>query len=343
MASLQSFLPTHLYTEPAVHLWDCDGYASAYWHPLTATASLQPNHSMALTLLNKPLLLTRPGEGPPRAFLNRCPHRGVAFQAEQHESISCRRLICPYHGWTYNLEGDLMAAARERDFNSPFQRQDWPLTSLPCVVDGPLIWVALHETVTPLNKQLELVHREIGSLWKQPLMEVRRVQQTLNCNWKIAHDNTLDDYHVAVAHPTTLHREQGAVRDYVHRFSALGTLLVTPHANGGSFHTFGLPPWMHLISWPEGRIALLEFLPRSPDTCLMQLRLFSTEHDNDAAALDAWLETLLVFLDEDRQLVESAQQGYRSGMVPGPPHELERRILHWQEIYKNTLPKDLWQ
>ena len=122
MASLQSFLPTHLYTEPAVHLWDCDGYASAYWHPLTATASLQPNHSMALTLLNKPLLLTRPGEGPPRAFLNRCPHRGVAFQAEQHESISCRRLICPYHGWTYNLEGDLMAAARERDFSTPFQR-----------------------------------------------------------------------------------------------------------------------------------------------------------------------------------------------------------------------------
>ena len=339
MGEVQRFLPARLYTDPRVHHWDCEGYAGRYWHPLAAAASLPPGHSMALTLLDQPLLLTRPGDGTPRAFLNRCPHRGVAFQEEQPEPISCRRLICPYHGWTYNLEGTLMAAAREREFDQPFQRGEWPLTSLPCVVDGPLIWVALQADVTPLEEQLELVHREIESLWTQPLHQVRMVQRTLNCNWKIAHDNTLDDYHVAVAHPTTLHREQGPVRHYRHRFSALGTLLVTPHADGGSFHTFGLPPWMHLISWPEGRIALLEFLPISPETCLMQLRLFASATDGDAAAMDIWLRGLLAFLEEDRQLVESAQRGYRGGFVPGPPHALERRILHWQAIYKKALPQ----
>ena len=168
--------------------------------------------------------------------------------------------------------------------------------------------------------------------------QVRMVQRRLNCNWKIAHDNTLDDYHVAVAHPTTLHREAGAVRNYVHRFSALGNLLVTPHAGGGSFHTFGLPPWMHLITWPEGRMALLEFLPTGPETCLMQLRLFADRSAFNSSAVDGWLEEMLAFLDEDRQLVESAQRGYRSGIEPGPPHALERRILHWQTLYRNGLP-----
>ena len=231
-----------------------------------------------------------------------------------------------------------MAAAREKEFSAPFSRRDWPLTAVPCVVDGPLIWVALKDTVTPLDQQLELVHREIGSLWTQPMDQVRMVQRRLNCNWKIAHDNTLDDYHVAVAHPTTLHREQGAVRDYAYRFSSLGNLLVTPHVDGGNLHTFGLPPWMHLITWPEGRMALLEFLPESPQTCLMQLRLFTSANSIKAEATDIWLKELLAFLDEDRALVESAQRGYCSGIVPGPPHSLERRILHWQAIYRDALP-----
>ena len=322
-----------------MHHWDCADYAVRYWHPVAAAGSLPPNHILALTLLDQQLLLTRPGDGAPRAFLNRCPHRGVALQSEGKEPIHCRRLICPYHGWTYNLEGSLMAAAREKEFSEPFQRRNWPLTTLPCVVDGPLIWVALHTSVTPLDLQLELVHREIRSLWTQPLDQVRIVQRRLNCNWKIAHDNTLDDYHVAVAHPTTLHREQGAVRDYAYKFSSLGNLLVTPHAGGGSFHTFGLPPWMHLISWPEGRIALLEFLPISPDACLMQLRLFASATDSDAAEMDIWLKGVLAFLEEDRQLVESAQQGYHRGFEPGPPHALERRILHWQAIYRKALPQ----
>ena len=198
-----------------------------------------------------------------------------------------------------------------------------------------------------MEQQLDLVYQRVADLWSQPLDQVRILQRTLYCNWKIAHDNTLDDYHVAVAHPTTLHREQGPVRDYAHHTTALVNLLVTPHADGGCFHTFGLPPWLHLITWPDGRLALLEFLPLSLDSCCMQLRLFapsaaSGEPPTDAAN-KAWLKELLAFLDEDQTLVESAQRGYRSGLVPGPPHGLEQRIIHWQEIYRQVLPKALAQ
>ena len=345
MAKPQRFLPAQAYTDPLVHRWDCGGYAHHYWHPVSAGSALPIGHSLALNLLDQPLLLTRADDGTPHAFLNRCPHRGVAFQHEADGPIACRRLICPYHGWTYSLQGELLAAAREQGFDPPFQRKDWPLPSLPCREDGPLIWVALTQTVTPLERQLDLVHQRVADLWTQPLHQVRILQRTLHCNWKIAHDNTLDDYHVAVAHPTTLHREQGPVRDYSHHTSDLGNLLVTPHADGGCFHTFGLPPWLHLITWPDGRLALLEFLPLSLDTCCMQLRLFAPISGSDGprtdAANNAWLDELLAFLDEDQALVESAQRGYRSGLVPGPVHALERRIMHWQEIYRRDLPDEL--
>jgi phenylpropionate dioxygenase-like ring-hydroxylating dioxygenase large terminal subunit len=210
-----------------------------------------------------------------------------------------------------------------------------------------LIWVALTQAVTPLEQQLDLVHQRVADLWTQPLHQVRTLQRILHCNWKIAHDNTLDDYHVAVAHPTTLHREQGPVRDYAHHATALVNLLVTPHADGGCFHTFGLPPWLHLITWPDGRLALLEFLPLSLASCRMQLRLFAPGATSGGpsadAANNAWLKELLAFLDEDQALVESAQRGYRSGLVPGPPHGLEQRIIHWQEVYRRDLPAALAQ
>ena len=268
----------------------------------------------------------------------------MAFQDEIDDGIPCRRLICPYHGWTYSLEGELLAAAREQDLPQPFQRRDWPLTALPCLVDGPLIWVALSEEPQPLTRQLEQVHQDVMDLWTSPMKQVHQIRRRLACNWKVAHDNTLDDYHVAVAHPTTLHREQGPVKDYVHRFTGLGNVLITPHADGGHFHTFGMPPWTHLITWPDGRLALLEFLPESHCTTAMQLRLFVEEQsqygddDQRNQATDIWLTSLLGFLEEDRKLVESAQRGYDSGITPGPAHRLEDRILHWQRIYRQQLP-----
>ncbi len=51
----------------------------------------------------------------------------------------------------------------------------------------------------------------------------------------------------------------------------------------------------------------------------------------------------MAFLDEDQALVESAQRGYCSGLLPGPVHALEQRILHWQEVYRRDLPDELTQ
>ena len=84
-------------------------------------------------------------------------------------------------------------------------------------------------------------------------------------------------------------------------------------------------------------MALLEFLPEEVDRCSLQLRLFSSPNNGDEDAIEAWLQQLLSFLAEDQRLVESAQRGYSTGFVPGPAHQMEQRILHWQAIYRDQL------
>ena len=329
-----AFLPAWLYTSAEIAERERHLYAARLWHPLTASSALGEGQAQAFELLATPLLITR-HQGVVRAFINRCPHRGVALQQPAEQAVACKRLVCPYHGWTYDLEGRLQAAARESDFLEPFVREQWPLETLACRDFGGVLWVALGSDPVPLEQQLDLVLQESPELLLQPRSLLMRERHVVHCNWKIAHDNTLDDYHVAIAHPTTLHREQGPVRLYRHVLSAYGSLLVTPSGESGAFFTYGLAPWTHLLFWPDGRMALIQFLPIDPERCCMDVWLLA-----DAAlqprgpALMAELQT---FLREDKRLVEAAQVGYASGLQPGPAHRLEQRILQQQQLYSRLM------
>ena len=108
-----------------------------------------------------------------------------------------------------------------------------------------------------------------------------------------------------------------------------------PHAAGGEFLTFGLAPWTHLLFWPDGRLALIQFLPKGPGHCQMGVWLLGRPELEPGA--QAWLAEIQTFLAEDQALVEAAQIGYASGLVPGPPHRLEQRILQQQALYRELM------
>ncbi|MCF8133733.1 MAG: Rieske 2Fe-2S domain-containing protein [Synechococcus sp. Tobar2m-G35] len=328
-----AFLAAELYTGEAVALRERQHYAARLWHAVTASSTLADGQVMADQLLGMPLLLSRDG-GEVRAFINRCPHRGMPFLDPADGPRSCRRLVCPYHGWTYDRRGRLRAAAREAEFIDPFDRAAWPLASLPCRELAGVIWVAGGPGPLPLEDQLDLLLQQCPAQVQRPRRLLRRTAVPLRCNWKVAHDNTLDDYHVAIAHPQTLHREQGPVRHYRHALSDHASLLATPWGEG-EFLTFGLAPWTHLLLWPDGRLALIQFPPLAVDRCRLDLWLLGD--DGHAASADDWLAELLRFLEEDRRLVEGAQQGYASGLQPGPPHRLELRILQHQQLYARLM------
>ena len=158
---------------------------------------------------------------------------------------------------------------------------------------------------------------------------------TLNCNWKIAHDNTLDDYHVAIVHKDTLHKEQGPIKNYRYFFSEFCNVLVTPLSSEGNLYTFGLLPWTHLIIWPSKGIVLINYLPKNIGQCIIAIKLASASLcEND---LENWKKSILEFLGEDKVIVESVHKSYLENFKLGPPNRLEQRIIHWQNIYKDFL------
>ena len=334
-----SFLESAPYGDLQAHRWELDHYLPSFWHPLAALSALPPGTSLCRSWLGRSVLLSRPSEGEVLAFANVCPHRGAALSAPSTAAQACRRWICPYHGWTYSTRGRLLAAAREREFLEPFVRGDWDLPPLECRLQAGLIWIrpGSPKAGPSLEEQLDLVRSEVGEALDGRRLQVGHSRRRLRCNWKLAHDNTLDDYHVATAHARTLHRLQGPVAAYRHRIGTYCNLLATPlpggsSERGGEFLTFGVPPCHHLLFWPDRRLAVLSCLPRSPESCWMELLLLAAP--DQAAGTEGWMAEMQAFLNEDRRLVESAQKGYASGFTPGPAHRLERRIHHHQQIYR---------
>lgn len=98
----------------------------------------QPGACLFLQVLDTPLVLTRDDAGTLHAFINACSHRGARVaKATGHSG----RLVCPFHGWTYGFDGQLVGRPGERHFESP--RQACALRALPVLEECGLVSVGI--------------------------------------------------------------------------------------------------------------------------------------------------------------------------------------------------------
>jgi phenylpropionate dioxygenase-like ring-hydroxylating dioxygenase large terminal subunit len=160
----------------------------------------RPGTYCTKTVMGRSLLMTRVSDGTVRAFDNVCLHR----QSRIAEGCgSARRLACPYHSWTYDLDGNLVGVPGKEGF--PETRSSaTKLTELPATECAGFLWISLDRYATldipaflgPLADELE--SWGIGR-WS-PLGE-----KVLDCpiNWKLAIDTFAENYHFATVHKTT--------------------------------------------------------------------------------------------------------------------------------------------
>jgi len=246
-----------------------------------------------------------------------------------------KNIFCPYHGWTFDSFGKLKTLPLKYNFETKIETEDYFLEKVNSLINGPLIWINFSKNPISIDDQIELVGRKCNDQWDMYYSIFSEFSDTLNCNWKIAHDNTLDDYHVAIAHKDTLHKEQGPIKNYRYFFSEFCNVLVTPFSSEENLYTFGLLPWTHLIIWPGKGIVLINYLPKNINRCIIEIKLASASLcEND---LENWKKSILEFLGEDKVIVESVHKSYLENFKLGPPNRLEQRIIHWQNIYKDFL------
>jgi glycine betaine catabolism A len=151
---------------------------------------------MTVQIGEYPILIVRDRDGALRAFHNSCRHRGSRICSSEHGNSA--RLVCPYHQWTYQLDGRLLAA---RDMGANFDRSQYGLKPVHCTSVGGYIWVCVAKVAPdfePVRKLLEpyfLPHNmhETKVAFESTIIE--------RANWKLVWENNRECYHCAANHP----------------------------------------------------------------------------------------------------------------------------------------------
>lgn len=158
----------------------------------------EPGAFATVDVGDRSVIVTRQSDGSVAAMHNVCRHRGAELTSG---CGTAQRLTCPYHGWTYHLDG--RPAARRR--NEYFDDVDMaPLVRLPVLESDGLIWVSADPEATIPDRPLQGAEVELAPL---DLARHRRFASTSfrrPLNWKLAVDTFTEAYHVPSLHRTTL-------------------------------------------------------------------------------------------------------------------------------------------
>jgi choline monooxygenase len=193
-------LPFDWYSDPAVLRLERDSIFRRTWqYAGRADQVAEPGAFFTCDLGGVPIVVVRGKDGSLRAFLNVCRHRGsLVCEGEGKRET----LQCPYHAWTYGLDGSLRAAPRsERE--PGFDKTELGL--MPVSVDawGPFVFVNPDAEAAPLTDTLgelpELV--AASGLDVESLRFLKRSSGEYEANWKVCSENFLECYHCQVAHP----------------------------------------------------------------------------------------------------------------------------------------------
>jgi Rieske 2Fe-2S family protein len=153
------------------------------------------------TIGNQKIIVTRVAHDRVLAFHNTCRHRGSELCREDAGQFRNGRIICPYHTWTYSLEGDLIATPRRRE-SDDFDASNYSLYRVHADTWGGFIFVNL--SARPDVGLHEYLGSEAGNLKNWPLADMRIVHEEkmlVACNWKIFWENYSECYHCPRVHP----------------------------------------------------------------------------------------------------------------------------------------------
>ncbi len=285
-----------------------------------------------------PIVVTRDREGQLRAFLNVCRHRGSVLATG---TAARETLQCPYHAWTYRLDGTLKAAPRS-DRELGFDCEGISLRPASVGAWGPFLFanpdpeaVLLADVLAGLPQLVADAGVDVDEL-----RHYGRAESAVEANWKLVAENFLECYHCAVAHPSFTAVVDVSPDAYRLEVGRLHSTQIGPARDGGMRSQF------HFV-WPntgisvfpgEPNLSIGPIVPAGPERTDRFLDYFF-----GAAVGDVWIADLLELDDqvgrEDTALVERVQTGVSSGVLAEGRllGEAEQLVAHFQGLVREAL------
>ncbi|MBA2295710.1 MAG: aromatic ring-hydroxylating dioxygenase subunit alpha [Actinobacteria bacterium] len=319
-------LPYDWYVDPAVLRREQEAlFARSWQYAARAEQVAEPGQLATAWAGSLPVLVARARDGELRGFRNVCRHRGHILCASdsRRESIQC-----PYHAWTYGLNGALRSAPRA-DREPCFDRSQLGL--VPVAVDtwGPFVFVNPDCDAEPLIDALGTLPELLaeGGVEVEALrFHARAEGAEYACNWKVCVENFLECYHCAVAHPSLAKALDVSADRYCLEVRGLLATQLGPARDGGGgvydaagsvergqFHLL-FPNTVINVMPGRQNLSIGPVVPRGSERTYRFLDYFV-----GADADDEWLADYLALDDrvgaEDRVLVENVQSGIGSGAL----------------------------
>ncbi|TMQ22529.1 MAG: aromatic ring-hydroxylating dioxygenase subunit alpha [Deltaproteobacteria bacterium] len=339
-------IPAAWYTDPRIAALERRTVWSRTWQLVGRAAQLaSPGEFVTAEVAGEPIVVVRGADGVLRGFINVCRHHAAAVLTAPCGVVD--RLRCPYHGWTYDLAGQLRGVP-EFDGVSGFDRAASGLVPVAVATWEGLVFVHLDPDPPPLETYLGALVGQVAPLGLGRMVFCERREYTLACNWKVFVDNYLDGgYHVPHLHPSL--NSVLTYTDYTIETFARFCLQSSPIEGGGDAQTAAVRKgralyyWIYpnlMLNWYEGHLDTNLVLPLDIDRTRVVFEFFFS--DGSAAARDEYARSIAVaerIQHEDVAICESVQRGlgsraYRAG-------RLSVRREAGEHLFHTLLARDL--
>jgi choline monooxygenase len=342
-------LPWSWYTDPTVLELERARVFRRSWQYVGHVGEVsEPGSFSATRVGDVPVVLVRDEEGALRAFLNVCRHRGsIVCDGSGRRST----LQCPYHAWTYGLDGRLLTAPRANR-EGGIETEGLGLVPLRLETWGPFLFVSPDAEAAPLADFLDGIPERVADagIDVDRLRYLQRSESEYDANWKICAENFLECYHCPTAHPGFSAVMDVSPDSYLLETNAGRMTQVSPprpepkgaydtsgEVERGQFHLL-FPGTVVNVMPGRPNLSIGPLYPLAPERAYRFLDYFVAP-DAD----EAWIEESLAFDAQVgaqyRFLVERVQAGVRSGLLEEGRlmPQSEQLVAHFQSLLVDAL------
>ncbi len=368
-------LPAQAYTSPDFFDWEVENVFRKEWLCLAHVSQIpEIGDFLNVDMLGEPLLVIRDKSGDVHVHSRVCPHRGMdimppGFGHDGHHPAEARDgksdcghtrlLLCPYHSWTFELDGKLKACAEMQEARG-FNRDEWGLKTYRSEVWNGFVFVNLDgDAPASVAEQYAGLGRHLER-WNLADMELVFAREW-DCpfNWKVLTENFMESYHHAGAHSKTLQpmmpaRDTWTEQEKAHYIKchlplkpALREEIAEKEARGEQWDTFPPIPevtgedrfeWGLFLGFPMFKFLVTadcaiwyRTQPLGPDsirlTTTMLVPKSTVKHPDFDTMLARGIDQSVSFHLEDMEVCTAVQRGYySSGYQRGRLSHLEKPI-----------------
>jgi phenylpropionate dioxygenase-like ring-hydroxylating dioxygenase large terminal subunit len=337
-------IPSTYYTEESVLRDEQDRIFAESWQYAGPVDKLpEPGSFITTRVGSTPIVALRDKAGELRAFVNVCPHRSHEIADGEGKRGT---LQCPYHAWTFDLDGSLRKAPRAE--NEPnFDPSEVKL--MPAAVGqwGPMLFVNASASARPLDEALEDLPQRAEKMGLDlPDYSFHSSRDYVAaCNWKVIMDNATECYHCAPIHHGFAELYATGSEDFKANmtvgelnFSYSIPLKDAEHRRGHDFQLYYFFPNHMVLVERDKYFYMMKFDPiDSTSTQVVEDFFFHASVPEETR--DGQLEVMKVAIEEDRIANESVQRGLNSHRLPQARFLLEEEALlgHLQAAYYRAL------